>query len=161
MWRHRTLTDTGGFSLVEVLVSLAILTSALVAIANLFAVGLQANLAARSVSLATILAAQKIEELSADTALITSPPDSLTRDVAGFVEYLSPDGTLLAAGSESSAGWIFVRRWSVRPSESDPDQAVIVEVVARPALRRPGSVDPDTPRGDGVHLVTIRRRQPS
>ena len=161
MSRCRGLQTSCGFTLVEVLVSLAILISALVAVANLFAIGLRANLAARTDSFTTVLAAQKMEALLAEPRATPSPPDSLVRDVSGFSEYLGRDGTVLPAGRDAPAGSLFRRRWAIRASDSDPAQSVIIEVVATTTRLASESAGPAPPYGSGVHLVTIRRRGPS
>jgi prepilin-type N-terminal cleavage/methylation domain-containing protein len=52
-----------GFSLIEVIVALALLAGALVALADLLAIGTRLNAIARETTLASVLAGQKMEQL--------------------------------------------------------------------------------------------------
>jgi prepilin-type N-terminal cleavage/methylation domain-containing protein len=151
----------GGFTLVEVLVSLAILVTALVGVAQLMAVGLQANLAARSATYATLLAIQKLEGLTAENSLIVSPPDSLSRDVPGFFEYLAHDGRSVASAVAPPSAGVYVRRWSICPSEQDPNRTVVIQVVAFLARRAEGAPSPAPLPAGRAHLATIKRWNPT
>ncbi len=147
----------GGFTLVEVMVSIAILTGALVAVAQLFAVATQVNLAALEESFATVLATQKIEELCGYRVLVPSPPDALARDVTGFVEHLDQHGRPTAWAGTGS-GTVFVRRWTITPLSTVPDRLLAIQVVVRAVARR-GPAPPGAVRvlpGDVV-LTTLRR----
>ncbi len=85
-----------GFSLVEALVAATILIVALGALAQLFAFSTRANQIARAITVRTMLARQKMEDLR----LQRSPPigGSLVDDVSGFHD--SPRNG-------------YVRRWSI------------------------------------------------
>src|SRR5687767_6094240 len=63
--RRHTRRAEAGFSIVEVLVATGLLATALVALAQLFAISTKTNAAARSSTLTMILAEQKIEQLRA------------------------------------------------------------------------------------------------
>ena len=56
-------SSSSGFSLVEVLISMAILTAVSLGVAQLFAVSTRANLVARGQTSTTALAEQKLEQL--------------------------------------------------------------------------------------------------
>ena len=108
----------------EVLIASTLLTIGLIAAARLFAASTLANAGSRTVTTATVLAVEKLEELRAlaldDPAMERSPPDSLALDVAGYSDH--PDAQ-------------FIRRWSIEPLPSYPDAAVVVRV----AVIRPGA----------------------
>jgi prepilin-type N-terminal cleavage/methylation domain-containing protein len=159
MARCRHARFNHGFTLVEVMVSLAILIVALVSIAHLLAIGAQADLGARTDLYATVLASQKLEELRADDQPSTSPSDSLSRSVSGFVDYLEPDGRPAVSGGMGGPGWVYVRRWSVQPSEQDGGQTLVVQVFTFPARRPAGSGEPTPLLSAGVRLTTIKRRE--
>ena len=95
-----------GFSLVEVLVATAVLVVGLVALAQLFAVATLANVAGRQTTHATLLAAQKLEEL---------------RSRAWKGGGLAPfeDGDRVGA---------YIRRWTIAPLPGDPDHTVVIRV---------------------------------
>jgi hypothetical protein len=108
----------------EVLIASTLLTIGLIAAARLFAASTLANAGSRTVTTATVLAAEKMEELRAlafdDPAIERSPPDSLALDVVGYSDHPDPQ---------------FIRRWSIEPLPSYPDAAVVVRV----AVMRPGA----------------------
>ena len=109
-----------GFTLLEVMVALALLTGALLAVAQLLVVAARAAVLSRDVTTATCLAGQKMEQLrglawgfdidggtsddadsdvagwpdavTGGTGLSRSPPGSLGSNVAGFVDYLDEAG---------------------------------------------------------------------
>jgi prepilin-type N-terminal cleavage/methylation domain-containing protein len=129
--------QASGFTLVEVLVAVAILMVAWLAAARLFASSVTANAGARGITQATILAVEKMEQLRAlpfdDARLAFSPADSLSIDVGGYFD--TSDGQ-------------YVRRWSIDPLPSHPDSAIVIHViVAR------------SPAANEAHLVTIRTRR--
>jgi prepilin-type N-terminal cleavage/methylation domain-containing protein len=139
MRTHEWPRDEAGFSLVELLVATTILTVGLLAAARVFAASTMANAGARTITSATVLALEKMEELRAvpmdDPALERSPPDALTVDIAGYSDRPDP---------------AYVRRWSVEPLPSYPDAAVAVRV----AVLRPGAPG-------RAYLETIKARKPA
>jgi len=97
------LRDPRGFSLLEALVASAILSTALISLAQALAIATAATAAAGRTTLAALLGAQKIEELR-----------------AGSWSELQPGADSPSPG--------FNRTWSVVPLPSDPDFVVIVDV---------------------------------
>lgn len=152
-----------GFSLVEVLFATTILAVALVSLAQLFVVSTTNNDRARVATFATILAAQKMEQLrglawsfdamglaltdtSGNTAapietavggtgLTPSPEDSLVRSVEGYVDYVDRLGSVLGGGTTPLPGTAYVRRWSVRPLATSPLDAIALRVAVTPLNR--------------------------
>jgi prepilin-type N-terminal cleavage/methylation domain-containing protein len=154
--------NSRGFSLLEVLFATTILTVAVISLAHVFAVAVRANAAARTSTVAALLAAQKMEQLRAlpwgfdaagapvsDTTtggagLSPSPSGALDRDVNGYSDLLDASGRkVLHAGAAA-----FVRRWSVAPLPSHPDTLVLQVMVARADV---SSAD--------VRLVTVKTRK--
>ena len=99
----RTLRDARGFMLLDALVASVVLGAALVSLAQLIAFATAATASAGRTTFATLLAAQKVEELR-----------------AGSWGELQP-------GSDSPSPG-FRRTWSVGPLPTDPDFIVIVDV---------------------------------
>src|SRR5689334_21858996 len=60
---RRQIGDQGGFSLLETIVAAGLLAASLVSVAQLLDRAVQNNLDARAVTMATVLAQQKVEEL--------------------------------------------------------------------------------------------------
>jgi Tfp pilus assembly protein PilV len=104
--RLRALRDTRGFSLLEALIAAAILATALLSLAQLIAFAVRTTAAAGRMTDAALLAAQKVEELRADS----------------WAE-LQPGTDLPAAG--------FTRSWTVTPRGADPDSVMVLEVLVR------------------------------
>ena len=144
-------TATSGFSLVEVLVATGLLVTAIASIAHLFALATRANLDAGDVTWATVLAAQKIEELRAEPF-----PERL---VDQSVEYLDSRGDTLDAGA-SAGGRAYTRRWWIEPFSAAPDNTIaITVVVSRYRLGDDGTPDPSGRWRGAARVVTLRTRR--
>lgn len=101
-------TGSDGFSLVEVLVAMGLLVTAVVSLVQLFALATRANAVAGEMTEATVLAAQKIEELRAAPF-----PGVLGRQ---SVDYLDSRGDRLGAAAGRRA---YVRRWWIESHRVD------------------------------------------
>ena len=121
-----------GFSLIEALVATSLMAVAGIGLAHLSVVSIRANQIARSSTIATLLASQKIEGLRglAWTEITPSPPGALFENTTGFFDTPAPD---------------FVRRWSIEPLP--PNDTVLIQVsvirassqhVRDASRRRPG-----------------------
>jgi prepilin-type N-terminal cleavage/methylation domain-containing protein len=179
----------GGFSLIEVLVAVTILTVALTALAQLFAVSTRANSSAKATTHATLLAQQKMEQLrslawgfdafgtpltdsTTDIAVVPesahggaglspSPSDALRRNTTGYVDYLDGSGTVLGTGTTPPAGTVYVRRWSVVPA--DPANTVVLQVMVTRHRHRGMAEAPTggSPFPDEVRLISVKTRKPA
>lgn len=129
-----------GFSLLEVLISFAILVVAFAAIPPLFIAATQANVVAGDTTWATTLAAQKLEELVAGSPLEATGGER--------TDYLDQSG---ASTDLTSAPRAFVRRWSVEPFPSTPDRTFVLSV----AVSRYRGTDRAL---DSARMVTLRTR---
>jgi hypothetical protein len=168
------------------MVALALFTGALVGIAGLFQVAAKANRSSRATSLASALAAQKMEQLTAlawgygpsgeervdlrtdvaswpetqgGSGLTPSPAGALSSSTPGFVDYLDDQGAWIGTGLSVPPGASFVRRWSIRPLPASPLDTLVVRVVVVPRGR-----DGAFPPGgrvpfDAVHLTCVRSRR--
>ena len=124
------MRGNGGSSLVESIIAIGLLTSALVTLAHLSAVAVQANAEAKYRTLATIIATQKMEQLRADLLL---------GDSGGAVEYLGGDGEVVCEGEIACPGAVYLRRWSIGPVAMAPG-SVWIQVSARHTFRSAGEV---------------------
>ena len=115
-------SSSTGFTLVEVLVALASVSVLVAGAAGLLSTASVATRSARHSTTATLLAAQKIEQLDAMPAL---PPSGTTQD------YFGADGTPASASSAT-----FIRRWTVTHAwASSANASVLVEVFVSGAGR--------------------------
>jgi prepilin-type N-terminal cleavage/methylation domain-containing protein len=116
--RLHTDMRAAGFSLVELLVAMAIVLAGVVSLARLFLVSADAARVAQMSSSALLLAQRKLEALRADApALDATPAGTLDADTAGYVDYPSEGGTA------------FVRRWAIEPLPGSVREGLLVQVV--------------------------------
>lgn len=177
-----------GFSIVEVLVATGLLASALVALAQLFAIATTTNASARSSTITMILAEQKIEQLRGlqytfdrvglpvqDTAtdLAVYPPlatggkglsphtdNTLQVNTDGYVDYLDHFGRTLGGGTVIPENTAFIRRWSVEPLPTNPNNVVILQVlVTRQRDRGVGDAGSVSRGPNEARLMTIKSRK--
>lgn len=178
------MSTRSAFALAEVMVALAILMGAIVTLAGLVAIATDGNRTSRSGSLATVLAAQKMEQLlglawgygeegRARTDIATdhsrwpeaegglglspSPGGTLTASVAGFADYLDEDGGWVGGGAAPPPRTAFVRRWSILPLADSPEETLVLRVVVIPWPRARAAPE-QLPR-DAVVLTRARSRR--
>lgn len=115
-----------GFTLVEVLVAMLILTGGLVAVAQLLAMTIRMHQLARNTAEATRLADAKFEELmklnfaAAPAVQVSAPaPDPLEGNVANYFDV--PTNT----GSSN----VYTRRWRVQAGPTATTRLVTVRIV--------------------------------
>jgi prepilin-type N-terminal cleavage/methylation domain-containing protein len=160
-----TLRPQRGFSLVEVLFALVVLSIAVSGLAQLFTVAAYTNMRARATTYAAVLAQQKMEQLRGlaygfdpgggavtdlDTditvqpelpgggaGLQSSPPGVLAADTAGYVDYVDGNGASLGgAAAVPPPGTAYIRRWSVQALPSSANTIVLQVLVMRAGPRR-------------------------
>lgn len=177
-----------GFSIVEVIVATGLLASALVALAQLFAIATATNQAARNSTLTMVLAEQKIEQLRAlqytfdnaglpiqDTAtdLAVYPPaatggkglsphteNTLQANTNGYVDYLDQYGRTLGGGTVIPDNTAFIRRWSIEPLPTNPNNVVILQVLVTRVRDRGTGNSGSVARGSQeARLMTIKSRK--
>ena len=120
MLRHaiRPLDDDAGFSLLEALIALAILTGALTTLVRAMAASTITITSAKHVTMATLLAVEKMEQLR--SGMIPTAP---------------------IAGQDSPVAGEFVRRWWVDPlSTLSPGTWALKVVVTRRLGEAPSEV---------------------
>jgi type II secretory pathway pseudopilin PulG len=172
--------DERGFSLVEVLAAAVILMTGLIAVAQMFVVSTNTNMAARRVTTTSVLAQQKIEQLRALTwgyddfglpisdftsdiavspptpaggvGLQSSPGDTLNASTPGFVDYLDAYGAWVGTGAAPPAGAVYVRRWSVEPLPTNPNNTLVFQVLV-------GRISPAGPPSDLARQVSLKTRK--
>jgi hypothetical protein len=85
--------------------------------------------------------------------LLRSPPGTLNGNVDAYVDYLDANGGWIGRGQSPPAAAVYVRRWSVQPHSSDPDNVLVFEVV----VGRRGSASAQL--ADPIHLVSLEARK--
>lgn len=161
----------------------------LIAAAQLFTIAMSSNMASKTQTFAAVLAHEKMEQLRSLTwgfdnvglpvsdytsnitvdpptatgglGLTPSPANSLTENVDGYVDYVDADGVTLGGGVNPEAGTAYVRRWSVEPLPTNPNNTLILQVFVFKVGTR--GDDPDAEvierRPDEARLMTVKTRK--
>ena len=161
MAQEKFFSSAKGFSLVEVLFAMGILTVVSLGVAQLFAVSARANYVAKGQTSATSLAEQKLEQLrsltwgfdakeqglpvsdtttnlavdpptSQGSGLNPSPSDSLQANQVGYVDFLDGNGAYVGTGTVIPPAAVYVRRWSIQPLPTNPNNTLILQVLVSP-----------------------------
>lgn len=174
-----------GFSLIEVIVALALLLAVVLGLAQVFQYSARANRQAHQLTLASVLARQKLEQLrglawtfdasgarisdmqtntaampelaSGGSGLQASPPGALDTNTSGYCDFLDVHGRIVGGGSSVPGDAAWVRRWAIQPLADDPLDTLVLQVrlLSKESAIR-GFVDPA-----GLTLATARARTAS
>lgn len=180
-----------GFSLAEVVVSMGLLTVVSLGVAQLFAVSARANLTARGMTSTTAMAEQKMEQLRSLTwgfatdgtglpvsdstsnlsvtpasafgsGLNPSPTNALNENVPGFCDFLDANGVWVGTGTTAPGTAAYIRRWSIVPLPTNPNNTLILQVMVAPLATEMGRGQTDGPRtrlpGEAV-LTSVKTRK--
>lgn len=147
-----------GFSLIEVVISMGLLTTVSLGVAQLFAVSTKANRTARNQTSAVALAEQKIEQIrslswgfdlngqglpvtdtttnlavyphtNTGSGLNPSPSDALLVNRDGFVDYLDANGVWVGTGGTPPGNAAYIRRWAIVPLPTNPNNTLVIQVL--------------------------------
>ncbi len=171
----------------------SLLVVAVASLAQLFVISVRANARARVTTYASVLAQQKMEQLrgltwgfdplglpltdtttdvsvtperaAAGRGLSPSPADADTLGVNtdGYCDFLDGSGRWLAGGATAPAGTIFVRRWSVEPLPTNPNNTIVLQVLVtrHRALSGADAVAGVARTADEARLVSVKTRKAS
>lgn len=181
-------SSQSGFSLVETIVASAILATALVSLAELFGIAAKANATAKNGSMTMIYAEQKMEQLrgltwgfdalglplsdtqtdtaqvpeaaTGGTGLSPSLTNTLQANTDGYVDYLDISGKSLGGGTAVPMNMAYIRRWSVEPLPTNPNNTLILQVlVTRRTDRGVAEAGSVTRLPDEARLVSVKTRK--
>ena len=89
----------------------------------------------------------------AGPGLLPSPAGTLDRNVGGYVDYLDATGRWVGNGPALPGSGVYIRRWAIAPSASDPDNILaLTVVVGMRGMSSAGLSDP-------VRLATLESRK--
>jgi hypothetical protein len=98
------------------------------------------------------------------SGLNPSPSDSLEQNTAGFVDFLDGNGVWVGTGSTPPATAVYIRRWSIQPLPTNPNNTLVIQVLVTPVASEAARVASAFTRtrmaGDAL-LVTVRARKAS
>ena len=187
--KHKFSNAERGFSLLETLFATGLLATALVALAQMFTISVKNNQSARTGSYATALAEQKMEQLrgltfgfdtiglpitdtTTDTTqptetqnggkgLTPSPSGTLVANTNGYVDYVDQFGNILGGGQSPRQNTVYIRRWSIDPLPTNPNNTLVIQVMVTRELNR-GLADQtgSTQRlRDEARIISIKTRK--
>jgi prepilin-type N-terminal cleavage/methylation domain-containing protein len=155
---NQSMNDKG-FTLIEVLVALALLVLSAVGIAQLVGVATNAVRASREQTTTVLLAAAKMEQLRAldwtylsaggiaversdwttnvssedlaagGVGLSASPTGTLAASTTFYADYLNAHGRWVGSGATPPFDAVFVRRWAIQPLAADPSRTLVIQVL--------------------------------
>ena len=186
-------SNSRGFTLVEVVIAMGLLTAVSLGVAQLFAASTRANLSARTSTSTTAMAEQKMEQIRSltwgfDTAgqglpvsdtttnltvypmttngsgLNPSPADALESNTTGFFDFLDAEGSWVGTGTNTPPTAAYVRRWSIIPLPTNPNNTLVIQVLVTPLANEQARVASPFTRtrmnGDSL-LVSVKTRKAS
>jgi type II secretory pathway pseudopilin PulG len=182
-----------GFSLAETMIATAILATVCLGVAQMFVLAADQTRGGKIETSASTLAEQKMEQLRSltwgfdltgqglpvsdtTTNLAVDPPDdsgtglnpspsgTMESNTPGYVDFIDQFGRYLGTGTSAPANTVFVRRWSIEPLPTNPNNTLVLQVF----VTTPGS---DARRGatsnkrwklpGDAWLVTVKTRKAS
>ncbi len=166
-----------------------LLAAAIVALAQMFVISVKNNQAARTGSYATTLAEQKMEQLrglaygydtiglpltdtstdttqatetpNGGTGLTPSPDGTMVSNTNGYVDYIDQFGNILGGGQSPLPNTVYIRRWSITPLPTNPNNTIVIQVmVTRERNRGLADQTGSTDRlRDEARIMSIKTRK--
>ena len=175
MAQEKSSFNSRGFSLIEVVVAMGLLTMVSLGVAQLFAASTRVNIIARGQTSTTMLAEQKLEQIRSLTwgfdtdgeglpvsdttsdltaspstqngsGLNPSPADSLERNSTGFVDFVDAGGAWVGTGDTPPGAAVYIRRWSIQPLPTNPNNTLVIQVLVTPIANEMARLATSHPR---------------
>ncbi len=193
MARAKSFSSSQGFSLIEVVIAIGLLTAVSLGVAQLFAASTRSNLVARGNTVTTALAEQKLEQIRSltwgfdedglglpvtdtttnlsvwpltqdGTGLNPSPTDALEENKSGYFDYLDAHGIWVGNGTTAPGSAVYVRRWSILPLPTNPNNTLVIQVLVTPLANETARKETAFTRtrmaGDAL-LISVKTRKAS
>jgi type II secretory pathway pseudopilin PulG len=92
--------------------------------------------------------------------LTPSPSNTLQANVDGYVDYVDENGCGLGGGTVMPANTVYVRRWSIEPLPTNPNNTLILQVLVTPRFDRGIANDGSVTRlPDEARLISVKTRK--
>jgi len=139
--RGMAMRANDGSSLVEVLVATLVLVTGVLGVAQLFLIAAVTNAAARDTTMATTLAAQKVEQLLS-TDLV---------EESGRIDHVDRWGQVVGTAESPPANAVYTRRWAIEPLSAET-------VAIRVRVGRSDRVGGSGPMAGESRVVAVKPR---
>jgi len=166
-----------------------LMVTGVIATAQMFVLATRGNMSAQRGTFTATLAQEKMEQLRGLTwgydpvglpitdlasnisvdpptanggvGLSASPANALSSNVQGYVDYVDRYGRTLGGGLNTPGDAVYVRRWSVEPLPTNPNNTLILQVLVFALNDRPANGDgPVLDRvADETRLVSVKTRK--
>lgn len=94
------------------------------------------------------------------TGLSPSPWGTLQQNTSGWVDYIDENGCVLGGGGTAPPRTKFIRRWSVEPLPSNPNNTVILQVLVTRRTDRGNADSGNVARmNDEARLMSVKTRK--
>lgn len=184
-----SFASDAGFSLIEAMLATMLLAFALTSLAQLMVISVRANQAAHRGTFSATLAEEKMEQLRGlawgfddlglpindfttnlandpatndGVGLQPSPAGALSANSNGYVDYVDRFGNTIGGGPQPPVNTTYVRRWSVEPLPTNPNNTLILQVLVfqvRDRANDGGSVAIRSSNRDEARLVSVKTRK--
>ena len=181
--------NESGFSLAETIIATGIMAASIAGLGQLFAVSVLSNRTARNTTFASVLATQKMEQLrgltygfdtlglpltdtssnlavnplspTGGTGLSPSPTGALRANTDGYVDYLDVYGkTVGTGGTTIPNGTTYIRRWTIEPLPTNPNNTVVLQVLVTRSTNRGAANTGSVERlPDEARIITVKTRK--
>jgi prepilin-type N-terminal cleavage/methylation domain-containing protein len=79
----------------------------------------------------------------------------------GYCDFLDDSGRWLAGGTTAPSGTVFVRRWSVQPLATNPNNTIVLQVLVTRNRGRSSTAAGNARAPDEARLVSVKTRKAS
>ena len=94
------------------------------------------------------------------SGLSPSPAGTLSDNVSGWVDYLDINGCLLGGGATAPNRTIYIRRWSVEPLPTNPNNTLILQVLVTRRVDRGAANQGNVARmNEEARVMSIKTRK--
>jgi prepilin-type N-terminal cleavage/methylation domain-containing protein len=99
------------------------------------------------------------EPTGGGAGLNPSPANTLTTNVAGYVDYLDTNGTWVGNDEEPPDGAYYVRRWAITPLPTNPNNTLVLQVRVTTVAQAAANVTGAARWGQDTWLVSVKTRK--
>lgn len=186
--RSRSFSESG-FSLIETLVATAILATVSLGVAQMFIIATDNTRGGKLETTATTLAEQKMEQIrgltwgfdaeglglpetDVTTNLAVNPPNQsgagldpspdgvIEANTDGYVDFLDQNGAYLGTGGTPPPNTAYIRRWSIEPLPTNPNNTLVFQVfVTTPAREERRGAEKRSKLPGDAWLVSVKTRK--